>query len=246
MFFVLPLLAPALSAATVTLTAVADTSLFENKPDSNLGATTLVAGTNQQFSRARGLFRFDVSAIPAGAVITGVEVHLYVTRQPDPDQHGGPADSDFSLYRMFVGWGEGTGGNATGSVAAAGDATWNERHHAGISWGAPGGLLGTDYASVPSATTSVGNVGPYVWGSSTELIDDVRAWVETPAANFGFILVNQSEGTVGSARRFSATEQPGGLIAPPQLVVTYNAVPEPGMFALTSIGLLGLCLRRRA
>ena len=242
---VFPALCLRLSAATISLPAVADTSLFENNPDFNLGATTLVAGTNQLFSRTRALFRFDLAAVPAGAVVTQVQVELYVTRQPDPDQHGGPVASDFSLHRLLVSWGEGTGNSATGSIATAGSATWNERHFAGTSWGTPGGLIGTDYANNPSATTSVGNIGNYVWGSSTELIADVQSWLDTPSSNFGLILVNQSEGTPGSGRRFASREQPGGLIPAPQLVITYTVVPEPSVLGLLLAGGIAAGFRRR-
>jgi len=239
-----PMLCLRLSAATISLQAVADSSLYENKPDFNLGGATLVAGTNQQVSRSRALFRFDLTTVPADAVVTGVEVQLYCTRQPDPDQHGGPVPSDFSLHRLFVNWGEGVGSGNTGSVAMAGDATWNERHYLGTSWGAPGGLIGTDYADNPSATTSVGNVGLYAWGSSTELIGDVNAWLAAPSSNFGFILVNQSEGTPGSARRFASREQPGGLTPAPQLIITYSTIPEPSFSALIMLGLILASFRR--
>lgn len=242
---IFPALCLRLSAATISLPAVADTSLFENNPDFNLGATTLVAGTNQLFSRTRALFRFDLAAVPAGAVVTQVQVELYVTRQPDPDQHGGPVASDFSLHRLLVSWGEGTGNSATGSIATAGNATWNERHFAGTSWGTSGGLIGTDYANNPSATTSVGNIGNYVWGSSTELIADVQSWLDTPSSNFGLILVNQSEGTPGSGRRFASREQPGGLIPAPQLVITYTVVPEPSVLGLLLAGGIAVGFRRR-
>ena len=60
------------SAATLTFSSVADTSLYENNPDFNLGATTLLSGTNQKISRSKGLFQFDISSLPAGAVVTGV------------------------------------------------------------------------------------------------------------------------------------------------------------------------------
>jgi hypothetical protein len=244
-WLVYPALCLRLSAMTISLGSVSDTSLFENKPDSNLGATTLLAGTNQQVSKARGLFLFDLSSLPAGAVVTEVQVQLYCTRQPDPDQHGGPVASDFSLYRMYVGWGEGGGASNTGSAAAVGDATWNERHYAGISWGTPGGLAGSDYANNPSATTSVGNIGMYVWGSSNELIADVQSWIDSPETNFGFMLASQSEASPGSARRFASREQPGGLIPAPQLIVTYSLVPEPSYFSLAALGLVCVSFRRQ-
>lgn len=233
------------AGASVSLPSVSDASIYEVKPDSNLGATTLLAGTNQQVSKARALFQFDLSSLPAGAVVTAVQVLLYCTRQPDPDQHGGPVASDFSLYRMYVGWGEGSGSSPTGSVAAAGDATWNERHFAAISWGSPGGLPGTDYANDPSATTTVGNIGDYVWGSSTGLIADVNAWIASPDTNFGFMLVSQSEASTGSARRFASREQPGGLIPAPQLVITYSVVPESSAVWLAVVTLLPVVFSRR-
>lgn len=231
--------------ATLTLPAVADTALFEGKPDADLGGSTLLSGTNQLFARGRALFRFDLTSLPAGAVVTAVEVSLYVTRRPDPDQHGGPVDSDFSLYRMFVSWGEGVGADATGSVAVPGAATWNERHFGGTAWASPGGQMGTDFSNTASATTLVSDVGSYVWGSSAELIDDVRAWVADPASNHGFILISQSESSLGSGRRFGSTEQPGGLIPPATLSVTYSLVPEPSVAGMAALGLWCILRRRR-
>ena len=242
--FVFPLLCLRLSAATISFSAVADTSLFEGNPDSDLGGTSLVSGTNQQYSRSRALFRFDLGALPAGAVVSGVAVTLYVSKRPDPDQHGGPVDTDFSLHRLFVSWGEGTGSNATGTVAAPGNATWNERHFGATPWASPGALSGVDYAEAASATTFISNVGPYSWGSSAALVDDVRAWQANPAENFGLILVSEGETSLGSGRRFGSKEQPGGLIPPAQLIVTYTVVPEPSAAGLCAVGLAAFALRR--
>ncbi len=205
----------------------------------------MLAGTNQENSRSRALFRFDLSTLPAGAVVTAAQVSLIVTRRPDPDQHGGPVNSDFSLHRLYVSWGEGTGTDATGSVAVAGNATWNQRHFGAISWGNPGGLIGTDYAETPSATTSVGDVGNYVWGPTGNLVSDVAAWQANPAENFGYILVSQNEESPGTGRRFASREQPGGVDAPPaRLTVTYTVVPEPSVLLLSMAALAGLALRR--
>ena len=230
---------PAFSASFVT-TSVADTSIYQNHPDDNLGGTTLVSGTNQQFSNSRALFRFDLSALPADAVVTSVQVALYVTRQPDPDQHGGPVNSDFSLYRALQNWTEGTGGVVTGSPAATGDTTWNDLHYnavAGANWATPGGQIGTDFANVPSATTSLGNVGLYLWGSSPGLVADVQSWLSSPSSNYGFALISASENVAGSARRFASREQPGGGIPAPRLTVTYLSTPEPHKHLLILVGL---------
>ncbi len=239
-----PLLLTQLSAASLTLLSVSDTSLFENKPDSNLGATSMVSGTNQKYSRSRALFLFDTSSIPTGAVISQVEVLLHVTRQPDPDQHQGPAASDFSLHRLYVSWGEGQGSGLTGTIATLGSATWNERHFATTSWATPGGMIGTDYAAAPSSTTSVGDVGPYLWGSSSTMIEDVQTWINQPSTNFGFILINESEGTLGTGRRFASTEQSDTINPAAQLLVTYS-IPEPSAAALVMLTLIAATLRRR-
>ena len=243
-WLVYPVLGLPLTAATMTLPVVADTSIFSGKADNNLGGTTLVSGTNQQYSQSRAMFRFDLTTLPAGAVVTDAQVLLTVTTIPDPDQHGGPVNSDFGLHRLFVSWGEGTGSNATGSGAQAGNATWNQRHFGSTGWASPGALIGVDYAETPSATTFVSIRGDYLWGSSAGLVDDVKAWQLDPAANFGFILVSQNEAALGTGRRFGSKEQPGGLISPAQLVVTYTVVPEPAVAGLWFIGLTGLVFLR--
>ena len=126
----------------------------------------------------------------------------------------------------------------TGSNAQTGDATWNERHFNSTPWAAPGGIAGADYANDPSANTSVGGVGSYLWGSSTELISDAQLWLADPATNFGFILVCQAEGLPGTGRRFASREQLEGGI-PARLELTY-IVPEPCSFAMVAMGLLAL------
>ena len=243
-WLVVPAFCMRLQAATLTFSAVADTSIFSAKPDNDLGGTTLVSGTNQQYSLSRSMFRFDLSTLPAGAVVTGVEVTLTVTKIPDPDQHGGPVNSDFSLHRLFVSWGEGTSSNATGSGAQPSNATWNERHFGSTAWASPGALIGVDCSETPSATTFVKREGDYVWGSSAGLVDDVKAWQSDPSANFGFLLVSQNEAALGTGRRFGSKEQPGAPTSPAQLIVTYSVVPEPTVAGLWLIGLTGLVFLR--
>jgi hypothetical protein len=242
-WWLFPLLCAPLSAATLTFSAVADTSLFQANPDSDLGGSSLVAGTNFNNSPSRALFRFDLGALPPGAVVSGVELSLYVSKVPDPDMRGTPVSYDFSLYRLLVSWGEGTGSTQTGTVAMPGDATWNARHYSTTPWASPGALIGVDYAETASATTAVTDIGGYVW-SSGGLVDDVKAWQENPASNFGFILASNDETSPGSGRRFGSKEQSGGAVTPPRLTVTYSLVPEPAVAGLWLVGLATLAWRR--
>jgi hypothetical protein len=244
-WWLMGLLCGNLHAATISLLAVADASIFEGNPDFDLGGTSLVSGTNQKYTRSRAMFRFDLSQLPTGAVITAAEVSLSVTTRPDPDQHGGPVDSNFDLHRLLVSWGEGTGSNLTGSVAQPGSATWNERSSGSAAWSSPGGMIGMDYAEASSSTAFISNLGQYTWGTTSLLVDDVKAWQADPLTNFGFILVSQDEISRGSGRRFGAKEQPGGTTLPAALTVTYTLVPEPVASASCFVALMLFTLRRK-
>src|SRR2546421_656629 len=82
--FVLALLARTLVVGdTVTLTPIADTSIFEEVPNNNLGGLPDVpAGTIRLLKRSRALFKFDVSQIPANASITSASLTLQVVKTP--------------------------------------------------------------------------------------------------------------------------------------------------------------------
>lgn len=234
-------------AASLSLTAVEDTSIFSGHPNGNIGGSTLVSGSNQQSNWiGRAMFRFDLSAIPAGAIIETAEVTMTVTTIPDPMQHGGPQNSDFGLYRLLVSWGEGVGVNVVGlSPAATGDATWFERHFGIDSWAAPGGASGLDYAETASSTAFVTGLGQYTFGSSPFIVEDVQMWLDTPAQNFGFMLISSAESVAGTGRRWASTEISSPTEPAPTLHVTYSLVPEPSVALLAGLGLAGVCWRQR-
>src|SRR6266511_653761 len=95
------------AAESITLTPIADTSLFENSPLNNLGAVqSLGAGNTARDEPIRALVKFDVpAAVPAGATITGASLHLTVVRVA-----AGVKPAEFELHRMLVDWGEGDKG----------------------------------------------------------------------------------------------------------------------------------------
>lgn len=228
-------------AETITLQAIEDTSIYQLKPDGNIGSGTLLAGTNRLNSRSRAMFRFDLAMIPVGAIVEDVEVRLSVVRKPDHDQTN-PVDSSFGIYRLLVDWGEGNkASHPTGTPADVGEATWLSRFHGFEFWGAPGGEAGVDYADTASSSTYVEGLGAYTFGATQTVLDDVQGWIADPATNFGYMLINLDEAGGITARRFASTEQPE-IGVPPTLVVTYT-VPEPSSTVLAALGLMA-CGRR--
>ena len=218
-------------AATVQLSPVADAGLIGRAgfQDNNLGgATTILAGGVATAEKTRSLIRFDIAAqLPPGATITAVELQLTVSRAANG------SGSTFGLHRMLVPWREGTGigSGLDGRTAIAGESSYNHRIVAASPWGEPGGLAGVDHANAASASQFVDREDSYTWSSSGMLVVDVQGWLDTPASNFGWMLIGEQETNPFTARRFYSRES---TITPPVLTVTY----EPP-FAITAFSING-------
>jgi hypothetical protein len=234
-------------AATVSLQPVADTTLFEIAPGNNLGGADFFnAGTSGNGSRNRALLRFDVSSIPAGSLITGATLNMDIVRQPST----GMEISFFDLRRVLQPWGEGAqvpadaNSPGLGAPAAPGEATWNERFAGTTAWNVPGGEEGSDYSATVSATAFVQGLGdPVTFESTSELIADIRAWINQPSENLGWLLMTESEGMPKTARGFASRESGFG----PTLLVEFTPVPEPSGIALAGLSFLAWAawLRRK-
>jgi hypothetical protein len=234
-------------ADSLSLRPIADTTLIETAPNNNLGGQPFAnSGTTQNFTRNRALFRFDVSAIPTGALVDSVALVLEVTRQPVD----GYAPGDFGLHRMLVSWGEGVqttanpGTPGQGAPAGSGEATWLARFaQTGPNWSAPGGLAGTDFAATASAGQTVyGTANSPYFFTSAQLAADVQLWLGNPGTNFGWMLLATDEGPNFTARRFGSRED---SVNAPQLLVQYTVVPEPSALALAALGAGWLMRRQR-
>lgn len=219
------MIAPNSFGDSVTLTSSADTDLFEPAPDNNTGGNpTFIAGANSGLKLSRGFLRFNLAGqIPANASIQSVSLTLTVTQVPLS-----PADSTFDLHRVLVDWGEGTGFSNSGDAgraAVAGEATWNNRFHPSTSWSVVGAAAPGDFSSTVSASKFIQDVGSYTFSSTPEMVADVEQWLANPAANFGWIVLSESEATARTHRTFASRESSANN--KPTLVVQY-VVPQLG------------------
>ena len=210
-----------LNAQTVNLNAAKDNTIYSNNTNNSNGAgPNFTTGAIQSLAVRRGLLMFDLSSIPAGATITAVSLRLVMNMTIS-------GANNVSLHRLNENWGEGasdagSGGDGQGAPAQLGDATWFCSFSDGAggcmtSWSVAGGA----FQATASATTSVSAGAAYTW-SSAQMITNVQGWVNTPATNFGWVIIG-AEGNPGSAKRFSSRTHPT-VADRPSLTVTYSTV----------------------
>ncbi len=229
-------------AGTVQIEPQKDNTLFESATGdslSNGAGVYLFTGLTALDELRRGLVAFDVAgSVPPGATITDVSLTLYMSKTI-----AGP--TPVSLHRVLADWGEGSadapGEEGTGTAAAGGDVTWVHTFSPFQFWLTPGG----DFDPVPSATTSVGGVGPYTWSAAPQMLADVQAWHADPSSNFGWVLIG-AETTLPSAKRFDTREGAN----PAVLTVKFEeaaAVPALSGWgaAAAALGLLAAAAIRR-
>ncbi|MFO0839052.1 MAG: DNRLRE domain-containing protein [Phycisphaerae bacterium] len=228
-------------ADAITLPATRDNTLFETTSGttSNGAGTAMFAGRNSQAvdSRRRAVLMFDVaSGVPAGATIDAVSLTL-------TNSAANSTLETVEMHRLLASWGEGTSvaasGGGSGAPASAGDATWLHRFFNGTSWTQPGG----DFASTASATAGVAGPGAYDWTSTPALVSDVQSFLESPAGNFGWILIG-NEAAASTAKRFSTREDPL-ITARPALRIDFTPIPEPTSGLYLAAALLAGGLPRR-
>lgn len=207
-------------ADVLALTPAQDTSIYNGTSGSNsladgAGPYLWLSVTAEGLNR-RALLRFDVSAIPPGALVREVRLSLYESRSRE-----GHA---VEVHRLLRGWGEGSsnGGSAgAGAPAAPGDATWVHAVHPNQAWDVPGG----DFAPAPSASIQVDFPGQfYTWGPTGGLTADVQAWVNQPGSNHGWILIGNEQGNQ-NAKRFESRDNTEASLRP-RLEVVYDP-PAP-------------------
>lgn len=184
------------------INAKKDNTLYEDATGSlsNGAGVSFFAGRtgpNAQQKFRRGLIAFDIAGnIPAGAIIDSVKLRLSMSQTMSGPQ-------PIRLHRVLADWGEGMSNTSAGNGAPAtsGDATWIHSFFNTGLWTRAGG----DFAAAASGSQTVGNIGVYFWNSTPQMVADVQMWLNTPASNFGWLVLGNESGSQ-TAKKFDTRE----------------------------------------
>lgn len=192
------------AADTVSLAPRKDNTIYSERQYTNGGGQHLFAGTTINNDYRRSIISFDVaSVVPAGSTIESATLTLHSSRSTPSAQ-----PVIVHLYRCLAPWGEGTvvatRGEGFGAAPGPGDATWNFNAFDTSSWATPGG----DHAPSSSGSTLVLTaLDFYTWPSSPGIVADVQSWLDSPPANFGWLVISEQEASrVVTAKRFDSRE----------------------------------------
>jgi hypothetical protein len=190
----------AVGAETALIGATQDNTLYESPTGrlSNGRGEHMFVGLTAGNEKRRAVIAFkNLEAIPAGATITSVRMHLLLTRQNS-------GLTRIALHRITDDWGEGVSiaseEEGRGANSAPDDATWAHRFYSLLTWD----NLGGDFVETPSDEQFFDSIGVYTFGSTDQMVADVQAWVDDDSLNFGWILVGNE--TAPSSKRFATKD----------------------------------------
>lgn len=209
------------SDGVAQIPAAKDNTLFEDVAGglSSGAGQHLYSGQTGGFDgnkNKRGLLSFDIAGhLPPGSTITSASLQLRMTQSPN-----GIARTT-QLRRVLQDWGEGTSvsGGGAGAAATTGDATWLHTFFNTSFWTTPGG----DLSPTVSAGNSVTGVATYSWGSTAQMVADAQSWLDSPAGNFGWLLLGD-ESTGKTVKQFGSRENATPANRP---VLTVEFDPPP-------------------
>jgi hypothetical protein len=206
-------------AETVTLTPDRDGTLYESATGAlaNGAGEHLFVGRTGEGSIRRAVLHFDLSALPANAVVQSATLRLELSKTTS-------AATPVTVHRALAGWGEGasdaSGEEGQGASSTADDATWIHRFFPATPWSQTGG----DFVSAASATASAS--GEVVTWTGAGLAADVQTWIADSASNHGWLL-RGGEASFPTAKRFDSSEE-SSADERPQLTVVYTTAVVGG------------------
>lgn len=204
---------------------------FFVQPDSTSGKDTLIDSAAPTFNYGirneiisgftvggilvEGLIQFDLSAIPAQATIVSATLSLWCTSEVSS------VDTTIALRRSLVEWFEGVKNGAAPDGGQDGS-TWNLRNANGsLAWASPGGVSGSDYASV--VTDSVLVTGINTW-YDFDVATDIAGFVNNDFDNFGWWVLPVTAVT-NNRKSFASSDHVDDTIRP-KLTVIYLHLME--------------------
>ncbi|MFT7247601.1 MAG: hypothetical protein ACI97P_000369 [Arcticibacterium sp.] len=204
---------------TLELGAERDNSIYsESLSKSNGVGPSIFAGRIARGATfRRGLVKFDVSSLPANAIIQSAELNLsvFMSARSTTTKHR------FDIHRLNKDWGEAnSSGSGSGDAAQTNDATWGSNFFNVSNWT----NLGSDFEASISATDSVffTEAGHTATWTSGAMVADVNFWKSNPSSNFGWVLIGD-ESVDSSAKAFFSKEA-ATFFEPfkPKLNITYT------------------------
>lgn len=192
----------------------ADTFLLNATPTTNYGSNALLAigdSTAAASAACESALKFDLSSIPATAVVTAVSLQLREYAAYDTASVG---EWDAEVWRVLKDW--------VGS-----EATWNIRQ-TGSSWATAGArALGKDAGEEPVDSIVLDGVAAndFVEWTGQGLVDLVQGWVDGTYENYGVIITAldaESQGTTPLAANLFRSNDYSVSSHRPRLVVWYE------------------------
>jgi hypothetical protein len=176
-----------------------DTKLVSDAPGTNFGSDSKIELDGSPDSS--GLLYWDLTSIPAGSRVSAVDITLNITNG---------SSHIFNFFEAQRDWVEG-------------EATWIN-YASGQSWQLAGGDGSGDRGSTVLASLS-GTKGLKTIALNPEGVAVVQSWLDNPASNHGFIVLNYASASDGLD--FSSRENRTAANRP-KLTVTYSTAGPGG------------------
>ena len=174
-----------------------DTKLLSSAPDSNFGGDAALELDGSPDGSA--LLYWDLTSIPSGSIIKAVDITVNITNG---------SNHVFNFFEALRSWVES-------------EATWNN-YASGQSWQLVGGDGPGDRGSTVLASVS-GSKGLKTISLNPAGVAVVQSWVDSPASNHGFIVLNYAGASDGLD--FSSRENRTAANRP-KLTTTYTAASQ--------------------
>jgi len=183
-------------AEYITNAISGDTFIQSANPNSTAGAgTTMLMGNLSGVYR--GLIKSEINNIPSNATILSADLRVY-------QDYANGENNSVDIHRMLTDWSEAK-------------ASWNS-NTVSTAWSTPGLAAGTDYKAV-ATDTSYMPLDEYVPFDVTE---DIKAFHNGTADNYGWFLINQRESNSTDLTRFRTKEAIANW--QPSLVIRYHVL----------------------